>query len=134
MDTNYDYETVPALRDYKIGWLETILKQAVDRKYKISLAKGAQIVFEVIMIMLLMTSLVLKSNSISFVYLIFVIKSVMTNRKSALLVRINIYSSIFLAIQYALYVLNLTQNTSPAPFPKGFDSYPENPDPNDLSI
>jgi hypothetical protein len=130
----YDYESIPALRDYKIKWLEIILKQAVDRKYMISLAKGAQLVLEVLMIMLMMFSLVLKSNLLSLFYWIFVIKSICTNNKIALLVKINTYTSIFLTVQYAFYVLNLTQNTSRAPFPKGFENYPRNEDPNDLSI
>jgi hypothetical protein len=105
---DYDYESIPALREYKIKWLEMILKQAVDRKYMISLAKGAQIVLEIIMIMLMMISLVLKSNLLSFFYWIFVLKSISTNNKTALLVKINTYTSIFLTVQYALYVLNLT--------------------------
>jgi hypothetical protein len=122
----FDYESIPALREYKIKWLEMILTQAVDRKYMISLAKGAQIVLEILMIMLMMISLVLKSNMLSFFYWIFVLKSISTNNKTALLVRINTYTSIFLSLQYAIYVLNLTQNTSRAPFPKGFENYPKN--------
>jgi len=42
----YDYESFPVLRDHKISLLELMLKQAVDRKYKISFLKGMQIVFE----------------------------------------------------------------------------------------
>jgi hypothetical protein len=106
-------------RKYKAEQLEKILNQAIERKYKISLAKGAQIVLEILMIMLLMVSLVLKSNLVSFVYWIFVLRSVTTNQKTKLLVRINTYVSFFFAIQYLFYVLNLTAKTSPAPFPEG---------------
>lgn len=106
-------------RKYKAEQLEKILNQAIERKYKISLAKGAQIVLEILMIMLLMVSLVLKSNLVSFVYWIFVLKSVTTNQKTKLLVRINTYVSFFFAIQYLFFVLNLTASTSPAPFPEG---------------
>ena len=74
------------------------MNQAIERKYKISLAKGAQIVLEILMIMLLMVSLVLKSNLVSFVYWIFVLKSVTTNQKTKLLVRINTYVSFFFAM------------------------------------
>jgi hypothetical protein len=41
-----DYESIPVLKDYKIKFLHSILTQAVDRKYKISLAKGMKIIFE----------------------------------------------------------------------------------------
>lgn len=36
----YDYESFPVLRDHKISLLELMLKQAIDRKYKISFLKG----------------------------------------------------------------------------------------------
>ena len=86
------------------------------------------------MIMLLMVSLVLKSNLLSFIYWIFVLKSVTTNKKTALLVRINTYVSFFFAVQYVLYVFNLTSNTTPAPFPERFTGYPKNDPSSDLSI
>jgi hypothetical protein len=130
----YDYESIPAFREYKIKWLEMILTQAVDRKYMISLAKGAQIVLEILMIMLMMISLMLKSNLLSFFYWIMVLKSILTKNKTALLVRINTYTAIFLTAQYALYVLNLTQNTSRAPFPVGYENYPKNANSSDLNI
>lgn len=38
------------------------------------------------------------------------------------------------ALQYLLYTLNLTSTSSPAPFPEGFEMFPKNEDPNDLSI
>jgi len=123
-----DYESVEILRKYKAGQLEKILKNAVDLKYKISLAKGIQIVIEIFMIFLLMLSLVLKSNLISLFYFVFVLRSVTTNLKTSLLVRVNIYMAIIFALQYFFYTLNLTASSSPAPFPIGFDRYPMNED------
>lgn len=38
---DYDYESIPIFRKYKVDQLEVILNQAIERKYKISLAKGA---------------------------------------------------------------------------------------------
>ena len=86
------------MRNYKAKQLEHILKSAVDLKYKISLAKGIQIVLEIFMIFLLMLSLVLKSNLISLFYFVFVIRSVTTNLKTSLLVRVNIYMAIIFAL------------------------------------
>mmetsp|Transcript_21579 Transcript_21579/g.33233 ORF Transcript_21579/g.33233 Transcript_21579/m.33233 type:complete len:262 (-) Transcript_21579:5310-6095(-) len=132
---NYDYESIPILRDYKIGFLRKILKEAVDRKYKISLIKGMQMFFECIMIFLLMISLVMKANLYSIVYLIFIIRFATTTSKTQLLIRLNTYMSIALALQYFLYLLNLTAHTSPAPFPPGFTGYPAHKDdPTDKSI
>jgi hypothetical protein len=42
--------------------------------------------------------------------------------------------SLLLFIQYLLYVLNLTSNTAPTPFPPAFANYPKNDDPSDKSI
>jgi hypothetical protein len=123
-DNNYDYESVEVLRKFKSEQLETILKNAVDLKYKVSLAKGIQICLEVIMIFLLMLSIVLKSNVVSLFYFVFVIRSVRTSLKTSLLVRVNLYVSIIFAIQYLLYTLNLTSSSSPAPYPIGFEKYP----------
>lgn len=39
-DGEYDYESVPALREFKEAALRKIVKQNVQRKYKISLSKG----------------------------------------------------------------------------------------------
>lgn len=130
-----DYESIDILRNYKAQQLENILKNAVDLKYKISMAKGIQLALEVFMIFLLMLSLVLKSNLLSLFYFVFVIRSVTTNLKTSLLVRVNMYMAIIFALQYFFYLMNLTSTSSPAPFPIGFDAYPLNEDkPADLSI
>jgi hypothetical protein len=42
--------------------------------------------------------------------------------------------AICLFLQYLLFVLNLTQITSPSNFPEGLENYPQNKDPKDLTI
>ena len=44
------------------------------------------------------------------------------------------YMSLTLFLQYLLYVLNITASTCPAPFPPGYEGYPKNEDPKDLTI
>jgi hypothetical protein len=39
-DENLDYETIPLTKEYKLKFLEGIIRQGVERKYKISLFKG----------------------------------------------------------------------------------------------
>jgi hypothetical protein len=70
----YDYESIPALRDFKIRSLEKALEDNVDRKYKISLAKGMQLALENFIMLILMLSLIMKANLFSLVYLVFLIK------------------------------------------------------------
>lgn len=71
-----------------------------------------------------MVSLMLKANVWSIIYLIFIYKYVVTKNKTNLLVRICSYLSISLALQYIVYLLNMTWRTSPTPFPKVFETYP----------
>ena len=103
---------------------EKILKQAIDTKYKISLSKGMQMVFESICLLVLMISITLKANIFSIVYLTFIFKYVFSKGKTELLVRMATYISICLSLQYLLFMLNLTTATSPAPFPAQFAGYP----------
>jgi len=74
-----------------------------------------------------MSSLILKSNLISLVYLLFVLKYSFTSpdNKANVIVKINTYVAILLFLQYLVYVLNLTSKTSPVKFPDGFSSYPK---------
>lgn len=88
---------------------------------------------ECTIMLLLMTSMMLKANVVSILYLLFIIKSASTKFKAPMLVRVNTYIALTLAIQYIIYLLNLTANTSPAPFPIGFEGYPRNKDTNDLT-
>ena len=112
-----DDESVPILRDHKIKFYENELKQNIDRKYKISFYKGVQFFNEALCLLILMISVVLKSNIFSLVYLIFIYKFLISQSKASLLVRMVVYISITLIIQYLLYVLNLTAHNSPAPYP-----------------
>ena len=106
----------------------------MDRKYGISFLKGMQIFFECLMILLLMVSLIMKANLFSLVYLIFIFRFAFTSSKTQLLVRLNTYMSVSLLLQYLLYTLNLNSNTSPAPFPPGFEGYPAHKSTTDYSI
>ena len=65
---------IPALRDFKIRNLEKALEDNVDRKYKINLAKGMQLVLENFIMLILILSLIMKANLFSLVYLVFLIK------------------------------------------------------------
>ena len=73
--------------------------------------------FETIILLILMVSIVLKANIFSIIYLIFILRYVTSRAKTHLLVRMAMYVSVCLACQYFLFMLNLTDHTSPAPFP-----------------
>lgn len=82
-----DYESVPVLKSHKISQLLQILKEAVDRKYKISFYKGIQIFMEPLIIILLTVSLIAKANLWSVVYLLFIFRFSCTRNKTNLMVR-----------------------------------------------
>jgi hypothetical protein len=91
--------------------------------------------FETIILLILMVSIVLKANIFSVIYLIFILRYVTSRAKTHLLVRMAMYVSVCLACQYFLFMLNLTAQTSPAPFPAQFAGYPRHEGaPVDLSI
>jgi hypothetical protein len=119
-----DYESVPVLRKFKIEALRQILKEGVDRKYKISYYKGCQLYLESVIIFLLTTSLIMKANIWSMVYLLFVFKFACTRNKTNLMVRMCGYLSVSMFVQYGLYLLNLTANSSTQPFPDEWANYP----------
>jgi len=79
------------LREHKITCLEKALEANVDRKYKISLAKGGQLVLECFIMLILMFSLLLKSNLFSVAYLVFLIRFATARNKTELLVRFQAY-------------------------------------------
>jgi len=122
--TFVDYESVAVLKKHKIEMLYKILEGAVERKYKISFAKGMQLLLENICLFLLMVSVVLKANVFALIYLIFIFKYLMSSAKQNLLVRMASYISLCLIIQYMMFVLNLTDEISPRPFPSGLTGYP----------
>lgn len=113
----FEYESVPVLRKFKIESLRQILKEAVDRKYKISYYKGIQLFLEAVIILLLLMSLVAKANVWSIINLIFVFRFACTRNKTNLMVRVTGYLSFSLFLQYALYFMNMTASSSPVPFP-----------------
>jgi len=132
--SSIDYESVPVLKNYKIEQLEKILKDAINRKYKISFLKGMQLAFETFILLILMVSVVLKANLFSLVYLLFIFKFLVSRGKTYLLVRMVSYMSVCFLAQYLLYLLNITDAISPADFPEQFQHYPKNSDSNDYNI
>ena len=92
--SSVDYESVEVLKEYKIKQLEIILKDAIDRKYKISFLKGMQLAFESAILLILMISVVLKANIFSLIYLLFIFKFLISRGKTYLLVRMVSYMSI----------------------------------------
>ena len=100
--TFVDYESVAVLKKHKIEMLYKILEGAVERKYKISFAKGMQLLLENICLFLLMISVVLKANVFALIYLIFIFKYLMSSAKQNLLVRMASYISLCLIIPNAI--------------------------------
>lgn len=101
-----------------------MLKMYVNRKYKISFAKGMQMVMEQLVLLISMVSMILKANIFSFIYLVFIYKFFSSPTKVRLLVRMNFYIAMLFFTQYLLYIFNLTSGTSPQPFPKKLINYP----------
>jgi hypothetical protein len=116
---------VPILREHRLAQLENVLQEAVDRKYKISFFKGCQLAFESIILLVLMISVILKSNIFSLIYLLFIFKYLLSRAKAELLVRLVLMISVTFAFQYLFYVMNLTSNSNPIPFPRQFRGYPD---------
>lgn len=63
-------------------------------------------------------SLILKANIWSLIYLIFVFKFTCTRNKTNLLVRQCSYISVLIFLQYFIFWLNMTAQSSIHPFPK----------------
>lgn len=126
----FDYESVPVLKNHKIEALRQILKEGVDRKYIISWYKGLQLWFETVIVFLLMVSLMMKANMWSLIYMIFIFKYSMSRNKTNIMIRILLYLSVSLFLQYTLYLLNMTANSSLTAFPTignpSMFNYPEN--------
>jgi hypothetical protein len=70
-----------------------ILKDAVDLKYRISLAKGLRMVWETLIMMCIMVALIAKANVFSLFYLVFVIRYLF-EQKIDILLKISLYISI----------------------------------------
>ena len=62
--------------------MHAYLKESVDRKYKISFFKGAQMAYESIILLVLMISVIMKANIFSIIYLLFIFKFLMSRAKT----------------------------------------------------
>jgi hypothetical protein len=71
-----------------------------------------------------MISIIMKANIFSIIYISFIFKYILSKGKCEILVRMTTYISICLSAQYLLYMLNLTHNTNPSPYPVQFTGYP----------
>ena len=120
-----EYEEIEVLKNHKISMLEQILKQAVETKYKISFVKGSILVFKCLIFFFLLVSIAIKANIFSILYLLFAIMFMMLSKyQTRVLVFITPYICLCLSIQYLMFMLNLTQATSPQLFPDQFKNYP----------
>lgn len=122
------------MRKYKAQQLENIVRDGINRKYKISFAKGMQFALETLILLVLMCSVVLKANIFSLFYLAFIFKYITSRGKAEMLVRIATYMSVAFVAQYALFVLNLTDGVSPSKFPQQMHGYPASKTAGDYSI
>tara|TARA_B110000285_G_C14847935_1_gene478564 strand:+ start:162 stop:605 length:444 start_codon:yes stop_codon:yes gene_type:complete len=118
------YEDIDVLKDYKTLQLEQILKNAITMKYKISFSKGMMMLFESIIMLVLLTSIALKSNIFSLIYLMFVFRYPYCQTKHHLFARLCFYISISLTVQYLLYLLNMTSISFPQEFPTVLEDFP----------
>ena len=74
--------------------LETIIKDGINRKYKISFAKGMQMLEECLVLFVMMVSVILKANIFSLLYLSLIYKYICSKNKQDMLGRMVIYMSI----------------------------------------
>jgi hypothetical protein len=88
IEAGFDYEAHSALKDHKIKLLKSTLEQAIERKYRISFAKGVQLVYEQLILLMCMMSMLLKANIFSIIYLLFVIRYLKTDNKIQILCRL----------------------------------------------
>jgi hypothetical protein len=123
-DNEYDYESVPVLRQFKIDALRRIVKLNIERKYKISYSKGMQLFVEAFILCLLMISLMLKANFFSVIFLVFIFRFAFTDTRSEVLVRANTYLCFMMMIMYFIYLFNLTSKSQIQVFPDGLANYP----------
>lgn len=84
---DYDYETIPVLNRYKIEFFQKVIQENVDRKYRISLAKGFNLVAQNMIWFALMLTIIIKANISSLIYLIFLILFAYFKNKAELMVK-----------------------------------------------
>jgi hypothetical protein len=81
-----------------------------------------------------MISVVMKANVFAIFYLLFIFKIILSRGKTEVLVKLISYMAICFVLQYFLFLLNLTDHTSPSPYPVQFEGYPKNKNPHDFTI
>lgn len=113
-----DYESYDVLKQHKIRMLQVQIEQAISRKYRISFAKGLRIVYEQLILFVTMMIIMLKANIYSLIYLLIVIKYMVSTSKISLLTRLVSIISTVMIVQYSLYLTNLTAHLSPVSFPE----------------
>ena len=101
------------------------MKDNVDFKYNVSFAKGNRIIIEGVILFLIMLSLCFKCNIFSLIYLLFLFRYPNVGSKSGYMVRLGFYMAVIIFINYALLLLNLTEEISPRKFPKPYYRYPD---------
>ncbi len=69
--------------------------------------------FENLVLLLLLVSIIVKSNFYSILYLAFVFRFVVMRNKDVLIVKANAYMAFFFAFQYFLYLITLSSRSSP---------------------
>lgn len=79
---------------------------------------------ENLILLIMMLSVCLKANMFSIIYVLFICKFMLSPGKTVLLVHAAIIISLCVMTQYFLFLLNMTNNISPAMFPKQLTGYP----------
>jgi hypothetical protein len=94
----------------------------VNRRYSYEMWGGLRLAFEQLSLMLLLFNVIIKCNIVSLIYLILVTNYLLRNSKQrAMRNMVYIIGTIFI-LQYWVYLLNLTSQSSPTPFPE--EPYP----------
>ena len=71
-----------------------------------------------------MLAILIKSNVYSLIYLMYVIRYMISTSKLYLLIRLVRAISLVMTIQYTLYVTNMISHLSPISMPEQFSDYP----------
>jgi hypothetical protein len=71
-----------------------------------------------------MLSMILKSNFISIIYFLFLVKYLVSRSKTRLIIFMAQFISFAFSTQYIMYVMNMTAHTSPLKYPKEVENYP----------
>jgi len=90
----------------------------VNRRYSYEMWGGLRLLFEQMSLMLLLFNVIIKCNIVSLIYLILVTNYLLRRSKEkAMRVMVYTIGAIFI-LQYWLYLMNLTSQSSPTPFPE----------------